>query len=135
MPTEEPSDTVSKCFSAVLIENVSDFPRQKLQQLETLYQQTLHGTELIVKDEDSRRLRLQILLMEEDMAEINEQLSSDDERINDLEQERDELKIQLEQGEEEARRMDGSLRTTVREVSGLKVRVFNAPGISEGILI
>lgn len=95
----------------------------KSHELESLYQQTLHGTELIVKDEDSRRLRLQILLMEEDMAEMNEQLSGDDERINDLEQEREELKTQLEQGEEEARRMDGSLRTTVREVTGLKVSV------------
>jgi len=89
--------------------------------LEAAYQETLHGTELIVRDEDSRRLRLRILLLEEEMADLNEQLSSDDERINDMEQERDDLKAQLEQGEEEARRIDSNLRMTTRELNGLKV--------------
>lgn len=89
--------------------------------MEAAYQETLHGTELIVRDEDSRRLRLRILLLEEEMADLNEQLSSDDERINDMEQERDDLKAQLEQGEEEARRIDSNLRMTTRELNGLKV--------------
>lgn len=91
--------------------------------LEALYQETLHETELVVKDEDSRRLRLRILLMEEEMADLNEQLSGDDERITDLEQERDDLKTQLEEGEEEARRIDGNLRMSSREINGLKVSI------------
>lgn len=61
--------------------------------------------------------------MEEEMSELNEQLSGDDERIEDLEQERDDLKTRLEEGEEEARRIEGVLRTTTRELNGLKVSI------------
>lgn len=91
--------------------------------MEALHQETLHGAELIVRDENSRRLRLRILLLEEEVADLNEQLCGDDERITDLEQERDDLKAQLEQNEEEARRIDGNFRLATREVNGLKVSI------------
>ncbi|KAK6600613.1 hypothetical protein H4I95_07595 [Botrytis cinerea] len=69
----------------------------KSQCLELAYQEALQNTELIVKDEASRRLRLQILLLENEADELHLQLATGDERIDGLEEENEDLRARLDQ--------------------------------------
>jgi hypothetical protein len=59
----------------------------KAQCLEIAYQETLRSTDMIIKDEGARRLRLQILMLENENDDLHEQLALGDDRIDVLEQE------------------------------------------------
>ena len=86
------------------------------------YQEALQNTELIVKDEAARRLRVRILLLENETEDLNEQLAMEEDRIDLLEQEGDGLRVQLEHSEEETRRQESDLRVQTRELHNLRVR-------------
>ena len=91
-----------------------------MQCLEMKYQATLRNSELIIKDEGSRRLRLRILLLENENDELHEQLALDDDRIDALEQEGEDLRAQLERALEEASRHESASRVQARELNNLK---------------
>lgn len=86
------------------------------------YQEALLKTDLIVKDESARRLRLRILLLENENDELHEQLALADDRIDALEQEGEDLRIHLEETQEDARRHESELRLQARELNNLKVK-------------
>jgi len=92
------------------------------QALELQYQEGCIKTELIVKDEAARRLRLRILLLENENDDLHEQLSLADDRIDVLEQEGEELRGQFEEAQEDARTQETELRANTRELHNLKVR-------------
>ena len=94
----------------------------KSQALELAYQETLLKTDLIVKDEAVRRLRLRILLLEGENNDLHEQLALADDRIDVLEQEGEELRVQFEETQEDSRRHESELRSQTRELNILKVR-------------
>jgi septal ring factor EnvC (AmiA/AmiB activator) len=94
----------------------------KSEALELAYEQSLLKTELVVKDEGARRLRLRILLLEGENDDLHEQLALADDRIDVLEQEGGELRGQIEQIEEDARHQEAELRANTRELTILKVR-------------
>jgi chromosome segregation ATPase len=94
----------------------------KSQALELAYRETLLKTDLIVKDEAVRRLRLRILLLEGENDDLHEQLALADDRIDVLEQESEELRAQLEETQENARLQETELRAQTRELNNLKVR-------------
>jgi peptidoglycan hydrolase CwlO-like protein len=93
----------------------------KAQCLEMAYQETLRNTEMIIKDEGTRRLRLQILMLENENDDLHEQLALGDDRIDVLEQESEELRGQLGQGQENVCRQEAELRAQARELQNLKV--------------
>src|SRR5689334_23121947 len=93
----------------------------KTQSLELAYQENLRNTEMIMKDEGARRLRLRILLLENENDELHEQLAVGDDRNDLLEQTTAELRDQLSDTQEDFRRQEAELRVQGRELNNLKV--------------
>jgi hypothetical protein len=91
--------------------------------LELAYEQSLRNSDLIVKEEGARRLRLQILLLEDENDELHEHLAVQDDSIDRLELERAELQVQLDHADAESRHYEGELRLQARELNNLKVRL------------
>jgi chromosome segregation ATPase len=85
------------------------------------YQETLRNTDMILKDEGARRLRLRILMLENENDDLHEQLALGDDRIDALEQESEELRGQLRQALEDVSREETEIRTQTREMQNLKV--------------
>jgi uncharacterized coiled-coil DUF342 family protein len=85
------------------------------------HQETLHNVDLIIKDEGARRLRLRILLLENENDDLHEQLAIADDRIDGLEQESDEVRTELENSREDLNRRESELRSQTRELKNLKV--------------
>lgn len=89
--------------------------------MELAYQETLRNTDLIIKDEGARRLRLRILMLETENDELHEQLSAGDDRIDVLEQDSEDLSSQLVNAQEQISQQEAQIRTQTRELSNLKV--------------
>jgi len=82
---------------------------------------SLKNEDSIVKDETARRLRLQILILEEENDELHEQLALEDDRVDVLECERIELQAQIEQAELDTQNYHAELRVKDRELANAKV--------------
>lgn len=93
----------------------------KTASLEQAYQRSLHDFDSIVAEEDARRLRLRILLLEDENDDLHEQLAEEDERAESLEREAQELQDRLVDSEEECQRALANLRVQARDVDTLKV--------------
>jgi uncharacterized coiled-coil DUF342 family protein len=85
------------------------------------FEETLLKSDLIVRDEGARRLRLRILLLEGENDGLHEQLALADDRIDVLEQEAEELRAEFEQAQENACYHESELRVQTRELNNLKV--------------
>jgi chromosome segregation ATPase len=88
------------------------------------YRETLRNAELIIKDEGERRLRLRILMLENENDDLHEQLAMGDDRIDVLEQENQEIRSQLDRAQEDVLQQENELRTQSRELNNLKVSVI-----------
>lgn len=95
----------------------------KTYSLELAYQETIRKSDFIIQDEAARRLRLQILLLEDENDELHEQLAIEDDRLDELEQDCAELQRQVEQAEVTSHRYEKELRMKARELSNLKVKL------------
>jgi peptidoglycan hydrolase CwlO-like protein len=84
------------------------------------YQETLRDADMIIKDEGARRLRLRIIMLENENDDLHEQLALGDDRIDVLEQESEELRGQLGHAQEDVYRQEAELRTQAREFQNLK---------------
>lgn len=76
---------------------------------------------MIIKDEDARRLRLKILLLENENDDLHQQLGSADDRIDALEQEGDEVRTELDSTRDDLQRQETESRIQARELSIMKV--------------
>lgn len=102
----------------------------KSQVLEMAYQESLRKSDVIIKDESARRLRLRILLLENENDDLHEQLALADDRIDGLEQATEELQGQYDQAQEDARLQESNLRVQTRELYNLKVCWIGSPVLS-----
>lgn len=110
---------------SLLPADLSFLTASQLHNLEVAYQVATHNTEFIIKDEGARRLRLRILLLENENDDLHEQLALADERVDTLEQEGDELQAELDTSREESQRREVELRSQARELNNLKVRLHS----------
>jgi peptidoglycan hydrolase CwlO-like protein len=97
------------------------------QSLELAYEKTLRGFDLAVEEEKARRLRLGILLLEDENDDLHAQLAQDDDRIDHLEEDAQALQSQLDTMEGETERLRAELRMKSREVEKLKVCIVGNP--------
>ncbi|TVY45099.1 hypothetical protein LOCC1_G002920 [Lachnellula occidentalis] len=98
--------------------------------LEVAYQEALRNTDSIVKDEAARRLRLRILMLENENDDLHEQLALGDDRIDILEQEGDELREQLERAHDETQRHEADARVQTRELNNLRAELTSMNGLT-----
>ncbi|EKD13769.1 FtsJ-like methyltransferase [Drepanopeziza brunnea f. sp. 'multigermtubi' MB_m1] len=102
----------------------------KTQSLQMAYQENLRNTDMIIKDEGARRLRLRILMLENENDELHEQLALSDDRHDMLEQSAEGLRGQLCETQENLRRQDVELRMQGRELVNLKAELSAMNGVT-----
>lgn len=86
------------------------------------YRDVCRETDTIIKDEAARRLRLRIILLENENDELHEQLALGDERVDVAEQEIEDLCEKLRVAEDDLYQKESEMRSQFREVGNLKVR-------------
>lgn len=97
----------------------------QLHSLEVAYLAATRNTESIIKDEGARKLRLKIMLLENENVDLHEQLALADERIDDLDQEADRLQTELDSAWQDLERQEVELRSQARESNSLKVNLYS----------
>jgi hypothetical protein len=90
--------------------------------LELSYQRSVEESKLVLKDEDTRRLRLRILLLEDLNDELHQQLDIEGDRIDAMEKDQTRVQRLLKEAEVDLRRRDGEVRKQARELSDMRVR-------------
>ncbi|KAH8685936.1 hypothetical protein BGZ60DRAFT_559717 [Tricladium varicosporioides] len=100
------------------------------QRLDMAHNNGLQKFDLIVKDEVARRLKLRILILENENDDLHDQLAVGDDRIDLLEQQEDELRARLEQSREDTQRQEIDLRVQTRELDQLRTEVASMNGVA-----
>ena len=89
--------------------------------LELNLERSKHSVEVIVKDEEIRKLRVTQCLLQDANTDLHEQLEEEQARSDELENALDEALAQLDQKTAETETAEKRIRTQAREVANLKV--------------
>jgi chromosome segregation ATPase len=98
-----------------------------LHTLDMRYRRTIHGCDLVVKDEEARRLKLRSMILRDETSTLNNQLAQKDARIKQLVDQLDDVRSQLDGAQEKSRRQDKLMQSQAREISNLKVSLSVNP--------
>lgn len=90
--------------------------------LDLKYQDTMNRTELIVKDEEARRLKLRVVILRDEVATLRDQLADKDSKIRKMSQQYDDMRVQLDRLNQTCTNQETQLRSQVRQQAELKVR-------------
>ena len=90
---------------------------------ELAYERSLRAIECVTKDEDIRKLRFQIMLLEDENNDLHEQLEHEQERGDNLDHEIEDVLAREGELEERLAQNAGELRMKEREIEILKVRI------------
>ncbi|KAI9762553.1 MAG: 2' O-ribose methyltransferase [Chaenotheca gracillima] len=102
----------------------------KTRSLEQAYEKSAHAIETILQDENARKLRLHILLLEDENDDLHEQLTQNDDHVDVLEGELGERQERLVELEFELRRAQSDARSKTRELEGAKAEVKSYAAMS-----
>ena len=80
--------------------------------------------EVVVKDEDIRKLRVSQCLLQDENSDLHEQLEDEQARSDELENALDEALARLDTQQVEGESAQKQLRMQAREVANLKVRAI-----------
>ena len=90
--------------------------------METAYEKASHHIELICCAESERQLRVQILLLEDEIDELRVRLIHDDDRVDALERSNGTLHEDLLACRTRLESAQGELRVKFREIETMKVK-------------
>lgn len=90
--------------------------------LDMKYQDTMHHTDLVVKDEEARRLKLRVVVLRDEVAILRDQLTDKESRIRKLSQQYDDIVVQLDRVNQTCINQETQLRSQARQQAELKVR-------------
>jgi 21S rRNA (uridine2791-2'-O)-methyltransferase len=93
-----------------------------LHELDLKYRRSVHECDLLIKDEEARRLKLRSMVLRDEASLSKDQLSHRDVRIKELVEQTEDARNQLQSAEEKSRRQDMLIQTHSREIANLKVR-------------
>lgn len=82
------------------------------------HQASIHQSDIVTKTEQSRRLRTRVLVLRDDKTLLGDQLSQKETLIKSLLEERDRLRLELENYQSKSRNQQ---RSQAREVTALRV--------------
>lgn len=99
-----------------------------LHDLDLRYRRTIHECDLLVKEEEARRLKLRSMMLRDETSEFKDQLAQRDQRVKELVEQLDDVRCQLDGAQEKSRRQDMLMQSQAREISNLKVRLAPADG-------
>ena len=89
--------------------------------LDLAYEKVLQQSEALYEEERARRLRAQILLLEDDNNDLHEQLTQFEERIGESAKVGEDLRSQLVRARNSLDKSHTDLRLKSREIETLKV--------------
>ncbi|KAF2664526.1 hypothetical protein BT63DRAFT_443602 [Microthyrium microscopicum] len=87
------------------------------------YERTCHQVEAITQQEAHRKLRVQILLLEDEIHQINDQLTTEQEQGEELHQQLDTANDQCAELEEDMQQLNQSVRTKTAQLDTLKAEL------------
>jgi 21S rRNA (uridine2791-2'-O)-methyltransferase len=90
--------------------------------LDLKYRRTAHECDLLVKDEEARRLKLRSMVLRDETSGLKDHLAQRDVRIKELVEQVDDVRGQLDGAQEKSRRQDKLMQSQAREIANLKVR-------------
>lgn len=85
------------------------------------YHNAMHQTDLVVKDEEARRLKVRVVVLRDETAALRDQLADKDGKISKLSQQHDDIRVQLEHLNQTCASQETQLRSQARQQSELKV--------------
>ncbi|KAF2747197.1 hypothetical protein M011DRAFT_458833 [Sporormia fimetaria CBS 119925] len=91
--------------------------------LELNLAQSKHAVEIVAKEEELRRLRLDQLLLQDEVDGLHEQLEEEQTRAEGLEEALHEVTCSLEDYKANAEKSEGKLRSQAREIANLKAEL------------
>lgn len=94
--------------------------------LELKYHGVLHQADLVAKDEEARRLKLRVLVLKDEVANLRDQLADKESKIYTLSQRQDGIRAELENVNQTCIAQESQLRLQARQHSELQVTY--APG-------
>ncbi|KAI9724947.1 MAG: hypothetical protein M1812_000223 [Candelaria pacifica] len=102
----------------------------KIKSLELAYEQSMQRVDISYKEEEARQLRVGILLLEDENDDLHDQLTQDDDRIDNLERCVDEGRERILEVETRLQCAQGELRTKTRELDVAKAELNSLDGVS-----
>jgi septal ring factor EnvC (AmiA/AmiB activator) len=93
----------------------------KTHDLELQYQQACHQVELVAKDEEARRMKLQILQHRDENAALQDSVAQKDASIDQLSEKCHQAREGLEQSRQQCLELEKKLRMQTRDHANLKV--------------
>ncbi len=88
------------------------------------YQIANHQTDLVVKDETARRLKVRGAVVRDENDSLKDQLSQRDTKIIDLVQQSEMARNKLDNAIQKSSRQEKQLRSQTREIANMKVCIF-----------
>lgn len=95
---------------------------EEIHVLDMEYQDTMHQTDLVVKDEEARRLKLRVMVLRDEVATLRDQLADKDSKIHKLSQQYEDKRVQLDHMNQTCINQETQMRSQARQQSELKVR-------------
>lgn len=89
--------------------------------LDLKYHGIRHQTDLVVKDEEARRLKLRIVVLKDEVATLRDDLADKDHKIHTLSQQQDGIRAELERVNQTCATQESQLRLQARQYSELQV--------------
>ena len=88
-------------------------------------ERSIRSVESVSRDEDVRKLRFQMLLLEDENEELQDSLAQEEEKSDDLTRRLDEAHVSYESLDAELRNTTNELRLRNRELDNMRVRVVH----------
>lgn len=89
--------------------------------MELIYVQCARKNDLLFQEEEARRLRLRILLLEDENDDLHDQLAQEDDRTDTLEKEKEELQERVNETLHDLKLAQVEVRAKGRELDNIKV--------------
>ncbi|KAH0538486.1 hypothetical protein FGG08_004935 [Glutinoglossum americanum] len=99
-------------------------------QLELIYVQCARKNDILFQEEDARRLRLRVLLLEDENSDLQDQLAQEEDRIDLLENEKEELQERVTEALEGLKLAQTEVRIKGRELDNIKAELSSLNSVS-----
>ncbi|KAK3395272.1 FtsJ-like methyltransferase-domain-containing protein [Podospora didyma] len=121
-----PSKNASRC-----VNTDSEKRTELVHNSDMKYHRTRHQTELLIKEEEARRLTLRGLLLRDDNASLKGQIAQKIAQIKDLADQGNDVRIQLDSLQQKCRRQETLMQTQSREITQLKEELSTYSSVSQ----
>ncbi|KAH8887772.1 hypothetical protein GQ53DRAFT_826768 [Thozetella sp. PMI_491] len=104
---------------------------ETLHELDLKYQNIGHRADLLVKDEEARRLRVRNVLTRDENDSLKDQLSLSDEKIKDLVNQGNMARNRLDSATQKSSQQERRLRSQTREIANMKEELNSLNGMNQ----